>query len=51
VYSAINGIAFVGVLLTYFPKRIRPIGITKMDVLKKIDYVGAVLSITGLTLL
>lgn len=36
---------------TYFPKRIRPLNVTKMDILKQIDYVGAFLSIIGLTLL
>jgi hypothetical protein len=38
---AVNGIAFVGILLTYFPKRIRPMGTSKMDVVKKIDYIGS----------
>lgn len=48
---AVNGIAFVGIFLTYFPKRVRPMGLSKMDIVKSIDYIGAVLSITGLTLL
>ena len=49
--SILTGIAFVGIALTYFPKRTRPIGTTKREVAKKIDYIGAFLSIVGLTLL
>jgi hypothetical protein len=43
--------AGIGALFTYFPQRVRPDGETKMDILKKIDYVGGAISITGLTLL
>lgn len=48
-----NGIIGLGLLFTYFPQhnRTRAEGFSRRDILKKIDYVGGVLSITGLTLL
>lgn len=47
-----NGVTFIGLAVTYFPKaHPRMEGFTKSMVLKRIDYVGAVLSITGITLL
>ncbi|CAK7200330.1 hypothetical protein SEUCBS139899_003021 [Sporothrix eucalyptigena] len=46
-----NGVVFLGLLFTYFPKaHPRMAGVTKRDILKQIDYVGAVLSIVGLTI-
>jgi hypothetical protein len=48
--SILNGVAFLGILFTYFPQR-AVTNVKKMDIVKKIDYIGAVLSITGLTLL
>jgi hypothetical protein len=50
-WSITNGIAGIGALLTYFPQRVRPAGETKMDIAKKFDYVGGIISIAGLTLL
>ena len=47
-----NGLTFVGLATTYFPKaHPRMEGFKKRDILKQIDYVGAILSIIGLTLL
>lgn len=46
----INGIAFFGTLFFYFPKRTSGAP-KKTDILKRVDYVGAILSIVGLTLL
>lgn len=47
-----NGIVGLGLLATYFPKaHTRADGFSRRDVLKKIDYIGGFLSITGLTLL
>lgn len=47
-----NGIFFIGAALTYFPKsHTRADGVTKMDILKRIDYGGGFLSIVGVTLL
>jgi len=47
-----NGVVFVGLVVTYFPKtHPRMEGMSKMDVAKRIDYVGAALSIVGLTIL
>jgi hypothetical protein len=47
-----NGIVGLGLLITYFPKaHTRADGFSRRDVLKKIDYIGGFLSITGLTLL
>ncbi|OQV07082.1 hypothetical protein CLAIMM_11566 [Cladophialophora immunda] len=46
-----NGVCFVGIALTYFPRATRRGGgATKMQILKSIDYVGGLLSIIGLTL-
>ncbi|KAG9202805.1 hypothetical protein G6514_004059 [Epicoccum nigrum] len=46
-----NGIVGLGLLITYFPKaHTRADGFSRRDVLKKIDYIGGFLSITGLTL-
>jgi len=47
-----NGIVLVGLVCTYFPQtHPRMEGMSKLDVAKRIDYVGAVLSIVGLTVL
>lgn len=46
-----NAVVLVGLTFTYFPKgHPRMEGVTKRKVLARIDYVGAVLSITGLTI-
>jgi hypothetical protein len=48
IYNAITGI---GLAATYFPHaHVRAEGFTKMEILKRIDFVGAILSITGVTL-
>lgn len=47
-----NGIVFVGLATTYFPKsHPRMEGFSKWKVLSRIDYVGALLSIVGITIL
>ncbi|KAH7017109.1 major facilitator superfamily domain-containing protein [Ilyonectria destructans] len=47
-----NGFVLAGLTFTYFPKdHPRMEGVSKRDILKQIDYVGAVLSIVGITLL
>jgi len=47
-----NGIVGLGLLFTYFPKaHARADGFSRRAILKKIDYMGGFLSITGLTLL
>ena len=47
-----NGVTLVGLVTLYFPKtHPRMEGMSKMDIIKRIDYVGAVLSIVGVTLL
>jgi hypothetical protein len=47
-----NGIVGLGLTFTYFPhNHSRGEGFSRMAILKRIDYVGGVLSITGLTLL
>lgn len=47
-----NGITGVGLALVYFPhNHARAKGHTKAEILRKIDYVGGLLSIIGLTLL
>ena len=47
-----NGITLVGLAVFYWPHGTRRAdGLRKIEVLKRIDYVGAVLSIVGLTLL
>ncbi|KIW87484.1 uncharacterized protein Z519_11807 [Cladophialophora bantiana CBS 173.52] len=47
-----NGVFFVGVLLFYFPDShiLRKGDLSRAEIAKKIDYVGAVLSITGVIL-
>lgn len=46
-----NGIVLAGLLLTYFPKgHPRMEGVTKKKIITRIDYVGALLSIVGLTI-
>ncbi|KAI1612526.1 putative major facilitator superfamily transporter [Exophiala viscosa] len=46
-----NGITFIGLVTTYFPKaHPRMEGFNKKMILARIDYVGAFLSITGITL-
>ncbi|KAL1794523.1 hypothetical protein ACET3X_007944 [Alternaria dauci] len=46
-----NGIVGIGLALTYFPKnQSRGDGFSRRAILKRIDYIGGVLSITGLTL-
>lgn len=47
-----NGFVFLGIATTYFPKaHPRAEGFSKRKILAEIDYVGAVLSIVGITLL
>lgn len=47
-----NGIIGTGLLFTYFPvMHSRADGFSRRAILKRIDYVGGFLSITGLTLL
>ena len=47
-----NGVVLVGLATTYFPKtHPRMEGMSRMNVAKRIDYVGAALSIIGLTIL
>lgn len=49
IYNAIIGL---GLLFTYFPEQhTRAEGFSRRAILKRIDYIGGVLSITGLTLL
>ncbi|KIW09922.1 hypothetical protein PV08_11698 [Exophiala spinifera] len=46
-----NGLVFIGLATTYFPKaHPRMEGFSKSKILARIDYVGAVLSITGITI-
>ncbi|KIW94973.1 uncharacterized protein Z519_04953 [Cladophialophora bantiana CBS 173.52] len=46
-----NGVCFMGIALTYFPRATRRgDGATKMQILKSIDYVGSLLSNIRLTL-
>jgi len=46
-----NGITLLGLLLTYFPHaHLRTEGLSKMSVIRRIDFLGGLLSITGLTL-
>lgn len=46
-----NGVVFVGLATTYFPKsHPRMEGFTKRKILARIDYIGAALSITGITI-
>lgn len=47
-----NAFWIFGIAITYFPKsQTRAQGVSRRDVLRKIDYPGGVLSITGLVLL
>jgi hypothetical protein len=49
IYNAVIGF---GLLFTYFPHvHTRADGFSRRAILKKIDYAGGILSITGLTLL
>ncbi|KAF2110595.1 major facilitator superfamily domain-containing protein [Lophiotrema nucula] len=46
-----NGIIGIGLIFTYFPhNHTRAEGFSRRSILKRIDYIGGVLSITGLTL-
>ncbi|KAH9859627.1 hypothetical protein IAQ61_011408 [Plenodomus lingam] len=46
-----NGIVGIGLAFTYFPhNQTRAEGFSRMAILKRIDYIGGLLSITGLTL-
>jgi len=48
----VNGIVAVGLIFTYFPKaHPRTQGQSKRQIIRDIDYIGGVLSITGVTLL
>lgn len=52
VFSIYNGIIGLGLLFTYFPHaHTRAEGFSRRSILKRIDFVGGALSITGLTLL
>lgn len=48
-----NGIFFVGTLFFYFPEShiLRKGRMSRTEILKRIDYIGATLSITGIILL
>lgn len=47
-----NGVAFIGILCTYFPERHSPVAKRPVrETLAEIDFVGAALSISGITLL
>lgn len=47
-----NGILLAGLTLTYFPhNHTRMEGFSGRKILARIDYVGAILSITGITIL
>lgn len=46
-----NGLTGLGLAFTYFPKaHVRADGFTRREILQRIDFLGAFLSITGLTL-
>jgi hypothetical protein len=46
-----NGVTAIGLAATYFPHaHVRAEGFTKAEIIKRIDFLGAFLSITGLTL-
>ncbi|PMD53445.1 MFS general substrate transporter [Hyaloscypha bicolor E] len=49
ITAIINGVAFAGTLLFYFPNNHHH-DLIKSHIIKKIDFMGAVLSIVGLTL-
>jgi hypothetical protein len=51
LFSVINGIGGIFLAFTYFPKRGSDSSLSKKEILERIDYVGAFLSIAGLTLL
>jgi len=45
-------VAFLGTLFFYFPeKHHQALAVPKMEIIKKIDFIGALLSIAGATLL
>lgn len=47
-----NGIVGLGLAFTYFPhNHTRVEGFSRMAIIKRIDFIGGALSITGLTLL
>lgn len=47
-----NGVAFIGILLFYFPEKVhQALPGPKMEIVKRIDFVGAFLSIAGAVLL
>lgn len=47
-----NGVVGLGLLFTYFPhNHTRTEGFSRKAILKRIDFIGGILSITGLTLL
>ncbi len=46
-----NGVWAVGILATFFPETHTKRKVSAMEVLRKIDYVGAFTSISGITLL
>jgi hypothetical protein len=46
-----NGVTAIGLAATYFPQaHVRAEGFTKAEIIKRIDFLGGFLSITGLTL-
>ena len=50
--SIYNVVAFIGIAVFYFPeKHHKALPGSKWDILKKVDFVGALLSIAGVTLL
>jgi hypothetical protein len=49
--SIVNGTGGILLALTYFPKGGSDSGLSKIEILGHIDYVGAFLSFVGLTLL
>jgi hypothetical protein len=49
--SIVNGTGGILLALTYFPKRGSDSGSSKKEILGRVDYTGAILSIAGLTLL
>lgn len=49
--SIVNGSGGILLALTYFPKRGSVSGLSKKEILGQIDYVGAFLSVVGITLL
>jgi hypothetical protein len=51
LYSIVNGTGGILLAITYFPKRGSELSQSKKEIIGQIDYVGAFLSIVGLTLL